>query len=252
MFASHHVRPDPGAPRVVLLHGVFADHHLWDAVLPHLDGLDVTALDGPGHGSARRTQPLPPLAEQVDALAAELDGPAVLAGHSWGGMLALRLAVRRPDLVSGLLLANTPLLRSSRAGFLAQRALLAAGLPAATYGRMAARALYGSAFRKRHPGTAAATGRATAALGRRGLIEVIDRVLLEPGDAVDLLHGLPMPVALVAGEADYVGSAPVRARVAATGHELRSHPGGHMGPAEAPEQLARLLSTLAARASTEP
>ncbi len=40
-FTVHHVRPVPGAPPVVLLHGVYADHHLWDPVLPLLGGLDL-------------------------------------------------------------------------------------------------------------------------------------------------------------------------------------------------------------------
>lgn len=148
----------------------------------------------------------------------------------------------------GLVLTNTPLLRTrgrSRAGFHTQRAMLSAGLSPGRYGRIAATSLYGRDHRRRHPEVIAETGRTVAALGRRGTLEIIDRVLLQPADVTDLLARLTIPAVLVAGEQDYVGSPEVRSTVAAAGHELRSHPGGHMGPAEAPEHLAHLLRELA-------
>lgn len=252
-FVVHTARSSPGAPPVVLMHGVFTDHHLWDPVVDLLHGLDVTALDSPGHGDAARLGPLPALEVQVEQLKALLrdrfSTPILLAGHSWGGMLGLRLAVAHPELVSGLLLANTPLSRnrgSARIGFLAQRALIAAGLPASTYGRLAARSLYGAAYRRDHPDIGVVTARTTAALGRVGVDEVITRILLEPEDVHPLLQRLEIPVTLVAGVADYVGSAAEQDRVAAVGYRLEHHPGGHMGPREAPEQLARALRELSA------
>ena len=44
------------------------------------------------------------IAEQV---ASRIEEPVLLAGHSTGGCIALALAAARPDLVAGLLLANT-------------------------------------------------------------------------------------------------------------------------------------------------
>lgn len=40
-------------------------------------------------------------------IAARLSGPVLLVGHSTGGCIALRLAAEHPELVAGLLLANT-------------------------------------------------------------------------------------------------------------------------------------------------
>jgi 3-oxoadipate enol-lactonase len=250
-FAVHRPRPAPGRPPVWLLHGVFTDHRLWSRVWPALPGLDVVALDGPGHGTAPHLDPLPSLDDQVPLLAALLrdraDGRVLLAGHSWGGMLAARLAARHPELVAGLLLANTPLLATRGPGFALQRALLAAGLPLGTYGRQAARALFGSGHRRDHPAVTAATAAAVRALGRRGTRQLLARVLVEPGDAVDVLARVTAPTVLVAGTDDYVNSAELRTRLTAAGHELRTHPGGHMGPAEAPLQLADALRGLVAR-----
>ncbi len=245
-FAPHPVAS--GSVPVRLLHGVFTDHRLWDGVVARTPDLAAVALDMPGHGSAPRLDPLPDLDGLVALLAAQLaDGPpAVLAGHSWGGMLALRLAVRHPERVLGLLLCNTPLAPAPRAGFRAQRALLAAGLPPGTYGRIAAGALHGRAHLAAHPEVRAATAATVRVLGRRGARDVLRRVLLEPGDAVALLRRVAAPVVLLAGEDDYVGSPALRARVAATGHELRLVPGGHMSPVEAPAEVAAALAEVVA------
>jgi pimeloyl-ACP methyl ester carboxylesterase len=246
-FAVH--RPVRGdGPPVWLLHGVYADHALWRPVWERLDGLDVTALDAPGHGTAPRLDPLPPLDALAEDLAAQLPGPVLLAGHSWGGMLALRVAVRHPGLVRGLVLVNTPLLAvrgTGRLGFAAQRALLAAGFPLGAYGRLAAGALYGAEHRRRRPGVVGATQAAVRGLDRRGTRDVLRRVLLEPVDAVELLRSVTAPTAVLAGADDYAGAPGVRARVRAAGHEVQVHPGGHMGPAEAPEHVARALLDLA-------
>ncbi|MEO0606412.1 MAG: alpha/beta hydrolase, partial [Myxococcota bacterium] len=149
------VHPSPAAasrsPQIWLLHGVFTDHRLWDPVLAGLDDLDVVRLDGPGHGEAGRDRPMPALMHQVEDLAALIRaraaGRVVVVGHSWGGMLGLRLAATQPDVVDGLVLTNTPLLRASgtsRLGFRAQGLLLQVGFPLGTYGRIAARSLYGA------------------------------------------------------------------------------------------------------------
>jgi pimeloyl-ACP methyl ester carboxylesterase len=246
-FTPHPVAT--GSVPVRLLHGVFTDHHLWDRVVTRVPDLAAVALDMPGHGSAPRLHPLPDLDGLVELLAAELAGgpPAVLAGHSWGGMLALRLAVRHPDRVLGLLLCNTPLEPAPRAGFRAQRALLAAGLPPGTYGRIAAGTLYGPGHLAAHPEVRSSTAATVARLGRRGARDVLRRVLLEPGDAVPLLRRVAVPVVLLAGTEDYVASTALRARVADTGHELALVPGGHTSPAEAPAEVAAALAEVVAR-----
>ena len=46
----------------------------------------------------------------------DFDEPAVLLGHSFGGRIAVQLAVSRPDRVGRLILLGVPLLRRPQAG----------------------------------------------------------------------------------------------------------------------------------------
>ncbi len=248
------------APRttVVLLHGVFMDSSLWGRVLPLLPGAHTIAVDMPSHGDSPDMAPGASLEDHVTSVAAALDEVgvhgAVVAGHSWGGMVGLRLAHRRPDLVAGLVLSNTPLLRVqglARAGFRAQRLLLAAGLPPAVYGRMAAGALIGPAHRKANPGDVSALTRRADRMGRERLRETLRSVLLEPEDAVGLLRSLPVPWTAVAGSQDYVLTGGVRESLEPTGR-LHVAPGGHTTPLEDPAAVATAIHAVIADLPGQP
>ena len=97
-------------PPVLLLHGFGGAACNWTLVAPRLiPGRRVLVPDLPGHGgSAPLAAPLETLDAFADRMAALLavGAPAVVAGHSMGGVVALRLAVRHPQLVRGLLLAG--------------------------------------------------------------------------------------------------------------------------------------------------
>jgi len=102
----HYVERPGEGPAVLLLHGMPGTHLDYERVLPLLDGSRVIAIDRPGYGWSEGG----PLnyQEQIDlvpALLAALDlERAVLAGHSFGGLLALGVAARHPDVVAGLAL----------------------------------------------------------------------------------------------------------------------------------------------------
>jgi pimeloyl-ACP methyl ester carboxylesterase len=138
----------------------------------------------------------------TSTLTAEDAGPVVIVGHSWGGMVGLRLAVARPELVRGLVLSNTPWVRNhglTRIGFHAQRALLAVGFPPNAYGRMAARSLIGADYLWAHPDLASQMAARMSAMGRTRIRQTLTSVLLAPHDAVDLLGRTPDPVACRGG-----------------------------------------------------
>jgi pimeloyl-ACP methyl ester carboxylesterase len=76
------------ARNVVLVHGLFADGSCWSEVIPRLQaaGLEVTAVQNP----------LTSLEDAVAAtrrVLARQQGPTVLAGHSFGGMLVTEAGV---------------------------------------------------------------------------------------------------------------------------------------------------------------
>lgn len=67
------------------------------------DLLTLQAPDMPGHGrSAAYVSGTPTGRTMLDAIVARLDGPVDVIGHSYGGLLGLRLAIERPDLVRSL------------------------------------------------------------------------------------------------------------------------------------------------------
>jgi pimeloyl-ACP methyl ester carboxylesterase len=69
----------------------------------------VVEVDSPGIGASSGRRPLR-LAAQARGLSQAVhrtgDDPAVVVGHSLGGLVTLRLAVDDPSLVAGLLLLD--------------------------------------------------------------------------------------------------------------------------------------------------
>lgn len=109
--------PDNGTP-LVLIHGQASQSRDHMLVLADLSREHhVFAVDVPGHGASDRLDPEQYTNAVVGDLLARfveqvVDGPAILSGHSSGGLLALRIAATRPDLVAGLLLEDPPLFSS--------------------------------------------------------------------------------------------------------------------------------------------
>jgi pimeloyl-ACP methyl ester carboxylesterase len=101
----------PGAPSVVLVHGLGASSFYFLPLLRELSGrADVLAPDLPGFGhSAGPPDPLG-IEGLADALAAFVEAQALerplLVGNSLGCQIAVDLAVRRPGLVGGLALVG--------------------------------------------------------------------------------------------------------------------------------------------------
>jgi pimeloyl-ACP methyl ester carboxylesterase len=96
-------------PPVLLLHGLGGAASNWVDVAPLLvERHRVVALDLPGHGTSATSATGGSMDGFVDTVAAAMTDlqvvPALVAGHSFGGQLAVWLAARRPELVRGLLL----------------------------------------------------------------------------------------------------------------------------------------------------
>jgi 3-oxoadipate enol-lactonase len=97
-------------PSLVLIHGLGGSAANWLALAPILAGrARVLVPELPGHGGSAPLPAAPNLdvyADRVASLAEREEMlPAVIVGHSLGGAVALRLALRRPDAVSDLVLA---------------------------------------------------------------------------------------------------------------------------------------------------
>src|SRR5688572_6897155 len=93
---------------VLLLHAGIADRRMWAAQVEALDaaGHHVIAPDLPGYGEAALE---PGEVAYVDVAASHLTRPAAVVGCSFGGRVALELALHRPELVERLVLVGAGL-----------------------------------------------------------------------------------------------------------------------------------------------
>ncbi|MFI9785130.1 alpha/beta fold hydrolase [Kitasatospora sp. NPDC051984] len=93
---------------LVLLHGGFLDHRMWNDQIPALaTQYRVIAPDARGHGrSANATEPFRHT-DDLAALLRHLDtGPAILVGVSMGGSIAVDTALEHPELVSAVVVSG--------------------------------------------------------------------------------------------------------------------------------------------------
>jgi pimeloyl-ACP methyl ester carboxylesterase len=81
-------------PTIVLVHGAFADASSWNAVIERLQhqGYTVVAPPNPLRGVGADSAYLASVVNQ-------LDGPVLLAGHSYGGAVITNAATDAPNMV---------------------------------------------------------------------------------------------------------------------------------------------------------
>ncbi len=109
----HFIDEGRGDPPFVFIHGFCCDHRFWQ---PQVDDLQrdhrCVAVDLRGRGESDATPPYDLLtaADDVAALMRAIGlPPAIVAGHSLGGRVALLLNWRHPELVRGLVMGDSPI-----------------------------------------------------------------------------------------------------------------------------------------------
>lgn len=91
----------------LLVHGAWLSGWCWDKLRPLLEaeGHTVIAPDMPGHGKDQlpiEAQNLKTYARAVEALIKPLNGPVILVGHSFGGMITSQAACYIPNKIKKL------------------------------------------------------------------------------------------------------------------------------------------------------
>jgi pimeloyl-ACP methyl ester carboxylesterase len=113
-----------GPRHVVFLHGLFGQGKNWGSIAMALaDVATCHLVDLPNHGLSPWTEEFD-LDEQADLVADWIRGhvpaPIVLVGHSLGGKIAMRLALRHPRLVERLMVVDiSPARNEAAQGFAA-------------------------------------------------------------------------------------------------------------------------------------
>lgn len=100
-----------GGSTLIFLHGLFLDRTFWSPVISHIETqCRCVVFDMPGHGSSgwRDGLDLNTIADDIALWIIENNIQNVtLVGHSQGGMIALRIAIKYPQLLKKLVLVNT-------------------------------------------------------------------------------------------------------------------------------------------------
>ncbi len=103
--------PSVDAPGLLLMHGLASSQHIWDLMLPHLARrFRVVTYDARGHGRSGKPESrygFPHVVADARAvIRATRLGRPMIAGHSWGAMVALELAATHPHAIAGAVLVD--------------------------------------------------------------------------------------------------------------------------------------------------
>ena len=106
-------RVDGDGTLVVLVHGTMDRSSSFGRVVRHLDGHRVVRYDRRGYGRSVDLGPPEGFDQQVDDLLGVIDetsaGAAIVAGHSYGGTIAVAAAQRAPDRIAGVVAYESPM-----------------------------------------------------------------------------------------------------------------------------------------------
>lgn len=251
-----HVDSCGEGPDLVLLHGWAMHGGVFDGLVEHLRGrFRVHRVDLPGHGLSHDASSEGGAAQWAARIAAQLP-PAIWAGWSLGGLLALHAALQQPQRVKALaMIAATPRFIAAEDWPDAMPCdaldLFAAQLQddhAATVLRFLALQMHnedGAALRQmRH--VVLARGAPCGTALEAGL------AMLASEDLRDRLDTLDLPQLWLAGRRDRLTPAAAMHRAAALGRQARfvQLPTGHMPFVTHPREVAHTLEELADVVST--
>lgn len=242
-------------PVVMFAHGLFVDRTIFAAQMTALDSTHrCIALDMPGHGNSGYRPEGWRLDDIVDDLALWIEemrlGSVAFVGQSQGGMVGIRLAARRPDLVSRLVLIGA----SARAelaggvnGWRELRRVLVSGSEAerdAAFTGMQHR-LNDAAWLAREPEQASLERKIMLGHDRTGVALALDAATILRDDARELLPRIAAPTLVIHGESDRAMSPELGREIASLipGARVAVLPGvGHHPPLEAPDQVSAELT----------
>ena len=247
--------PDGDAAPIVLSHALGLDLHMWDGLAAQLAaaGHPVLRYDHRGHGGSATPAGPYTMDELVDDAARLLRewgrGPVVWVGLSMGGMVGQGLAVRHPELIEALVLANTTSKYPPAAG-----AVFAQRIGAVRSGGMAAvvesvlERYFSAAFRTRQPEVVAAFRAKVLRSDPAGYAACCAAV--GGVDWLERLSAVTCPTLIVAGALD-VGAPPAMSQAMAEkipGAELVVFDeASHLSVAEQPALFAQTLNSFLAR-----
>jgi 3-oxoadipate enol-lactonase len=256
--ATHHTFSAPqlrvalqgeGTP-VMLSHALGLDLHMWDELAARLAaGHAIMRYDHRGHGGSARPPGPYAMDDLVDDAARLIRewgrGPVVFIGLSMGGMVGQGLAVRHPELLRGVVLANTTARypEAAQPVWATRIAAVEQGGMAAVADAVVERYLH-SDYRGVHPQEVAALRARLLRADPAGYVAACHAVA--GVDWLDRLSAVRTPTLVIAGARD-AGATPEMAQAIASriaGSKLQIFDdASHLSVAEVPEPFAAAVAS---------
>ena len=199
-----------GGTTIVLLHSLLCDGGMWRGQIAPLRELGrVVVFDGPGHGRSE----VPPPFTLDDHASALLEAfadlrieRAIVVGLSWGGMLAMRLALLRPDLLRAMVLLDTSADGTRLRERLQYRAMCLVarnvGLPPALVRRKIVPLMFGPRTRAEAPELVSEFVRTLGGFAREGVARATAAVSIDRSSILDQLGRITAPTLVGYGADD--------------------------------------------------
>ena len=226
---------------IIFLHGVYFDHHLWDAVIESIKDRTIITLDMPMHGMSKQLSKndwtLDDCADMLIEILHGLQKPKVIAiGHSWGSMTILRAAHKNSKLFSAIGLCNMPFMAASK-GKKLTLSIQHVMLPFRNfYTQQAAKALFGKSSLNANPSLTDELKR-TMDLLTIGQIKHTDRAVIAHAENTSaLIKTLKVKALALKGEEDYVPAPPYLETIIVKG--------GHVSPLENAKEVSEFMNRL--------
>ena len=251
---TYFARSGHGTEPGLFLHCALAQGSAWDRVTALLaDEMSMIAMDLPGHGRSEDWDTARDFAEQARDMAyGLLSGPMHVIGHSFGGYVALRLALDHPEKVRSLTLIDPIFFAAARHADetrfrdhlrRAQRYMeaLAEGDPVSAAREFTADWGVGLPWESLNPEHAAYIS------DRMSLIAATEAAVLDDNGAVwDRLEQIECPILMTGGSA----SPPVMHAILdglqskqPLAKRVRLEGAGHMAPITHPDKVSALIGS---------
>ena len=236
-------------PMLVLSHALGLDMGMWDAVAALLETrFTVLRYDHRGHGhspAANAPFSIDDLADDIAGLIrSRTDKPVFFAGISMGGMTAQALAVRSPELLAGIVIANSGAYYPDQAPWKTRvERVLSQGVESIADGAVDRWLTPG--FRATEEGEAMAAQLRATLIGTDAVSYAAACDAVAAIDFRESNRRIAIPTLVVAGTLDLATPPSMSEDIAATipGAQLKTIAAAHISAAEKPAELAALIES---------
>jgi 3-oxoadipate enol-lactonase len=216
----------------------------------------VIAIDPPGHGKSGALHATFSLDDCCDAVISVLDAlgekSAIIAGNSWGGMVALNVGARFPDRTRAIIVMNsaaTPVSLAHRVEYgMMPTAIKLFGI-AQPLIAIALRSFLGATAHRERPDLRGFITRKLRQLDKNNIVHVVNSILLGRADQRPLLPQITCQVLIIGGKEDRVfgPSDQTLMHQGIPNSDLRMVPAGHFAPLEAVDAVNEAIIAFTSR-----